>query len=77
MDAIYELPFTRRWHPDYDEDGGVPALQEVIEEYKTILLFFLSDSPREKTGRHRLANNAAKIIDFVFINTSIFCKFEN
>ena len=26
MDAIYELPFTRRWHPDYDEDGGVPAL---------------------------------------------------
>ena len=29
MDAIYELPFTRRWHPDYDEGGGVPALQEV------------------------------------------------
>lgn len=29
MDAVYELPFTRRWHPDYDEDGGVPALQEV------------------------------------------------
>lgn len=29
MDAIYELPFQRRWHPDYDAAGGVPALQEV------------------------------------------------
>ena len=29
MDAIYELPFQRRWHPMYDEAGGVPALQEV------------------------------------------------
>lgn len=29
MDAIYELPFTRRCHPDYDAAGGVPALQEV------------------------------------------------
>lgn len=29
MDAVYELPFTRRWHPDYDAAGGVPALQEV------------------------------------------------
>ena len=22
MDAIYELPFQRRWHPDYDAAGG-------------------------------------------------------
>lgn len=29
MDAVYELPFQRRWHPDYDAYGGVPALQEV------------------------------------------------
>lgn len=29
MDAVYELPFTRRWHPMYDAAGGVPALQEV------------------------------------------------
>ncbi len=29
MDAIYELPFQWRWHPDYDAAGGVPALHEV------------------------------------------------
>jgi len=29
MDAIYNLPFTRKWHPRYDAEGGVPALQEV------------------------------------------------
>lgn len=34
FDAIYELPFTRRWHPIYDkpaENGksGIPALEEV------------------------------------------------
>ncbi len=34
FDAIYELPFTRRWHPMYDkqaENGktGVPAISEV------------------------------------------------
>lgn len=29
LDAIYELPFQRRWHPAYDAVGGVPALQEV------------------------------------------------
>ena len=28
-DAVYELPFTRTWHPMYAKDGGVPALQEV------------------------------------------------
>jgi len=28
-DAVYELPFTRTWHPMYDKNGGVPALQEV------------------------------------------------
>lgn len=29
MDAIYELPYARAAHPDYDEAGGVPALEEV------------------------------------------------
>ena len=29
MDAAYDLPYTRKWHPSYDEKGGVPALSEV------------------------------------------------
>lgn len=29
MDAVYALPYTRTWHPAYDEKGGVPALDEV------------------------------------------------
>lgn len=29
FDAVYALPFTRRWHPIYDEAGGIPALEEV------------------------------------------------
>lgn len=29
LDAVYDLPYTRRWHPMYDAQGGVPALQEV------------------------------------------------
>ncbi len=29
LDSVYELPFTRTWHPMYQKDGGVPALQEV------------------------------------------------
>ena len=29
FDSIYELPFTRRSHPVYDEAGGIPALKEV------------------------------------------------
>lgn len=29
LDAVYELPYTRRSHPMYDEAGGVPALKEV------------------------------------------------
>jgi uncharacterized radical SAM protein YgiQ len=29
LDRIYELPFTRRAHPVYDEAGGIPALKEV------------------------------------------------
>ena len=29
FDRIYELFFTRTWHPDYDKYGGIPALAEV------------------------------------------------
>ncbi|MCI8424610.1 MAG: YgiQ family radical SAM protein [Adlercreutzia sp.] len=29
LDAVYRLPFTGRWHPSYDEAGGVPALSEM------------------------------------------------
>ncbi len=29
LDAVYELPYTRTWHPMYQKDGGIPALQEV------------------------------------------------
>lgn len=29
MDDVYELPFTRTYHPSYEEAGGVPAISEV------------------------------------------------
>jgi len=29
LDAVYELPYTRQYHPDYEPLGGVPALSEV------------------------------------------------
>ena len=29
MDEIYDLPYQRTWHPIYDKDGGIPAIQEV------------------------------------------------
>jgi len=29
LDRVYTLPFQRTWHPDYDEMGGVPAIEEV------------------------------------------------
>lgn len=29
LDGLYALPFTRRWHPRYNKDGGVPALETV------------------------------------------------
>ena len=28
MDAIYDIEYQRLWHPIYDEQGGVPALDE-------------------------------------------------
>lgn len=29
LDALYLLPFARRWHPRYDKQKGVPALEPV------------------------------------------------
>ena len=29
LDAVYELPFMRAYHPSYEKMGGVPAIQEV------------------------------------------------
>ena len=29
MDDVYDLPYMRAWHPSYDRDGGIPALQEI------------------------------------------------
>ena len=29
LDRIHELPYSRRWHPRYDQHGGVPALETV------------------------------------------------
>lgn len=29
IDWVYELPYTRMYHPDYEKEGGVPALKEV------------------------------------------------
>lgn len=29
LDEVYGMPFTREYHPMYEKDGGVPALQEV------------------------------------------------
>lgn len=29
MDAVYEYPYMRTYHPSYEKDGGVPAIAEV------------------------------------------------
>ena len=29
LDAVYEMPYVRRWHPRYDAVDGVPALEEI------------------------------------------------
>ena len=29
LDEVFKLPFTRRYHPSYEEFGGIPAIQEV------------------------------------------------
>lgn len=29
LDRVYALPYTRRYHPSYEKDGGVPGIAEV------------------------------------------------
>ena len=29
LDRVYALPYARNYHPDYEKDGGVPAINEV------------------------------------------------
>lgn len=29
MDAVYDLPYMRTYHPSYEEKGGIPAISEV------------------------------------------------
>jgi len=29
LDSVYELPYEREYHPSYEKNGGVPALEEV------------------------------------------------
>lgn len=29
MDAVYDLPYMRTYHPSYDDKGGVPAISEI------------------------------------------------
>ena len=29
MDEVYDLPYMRTYHPMYEKDGGIPAIQEV------------------------------------------------
>lgn len=29
MDAVYDLPYARTYHPSYEEKGGVPAISEI------------------------------------------------
>lgn len=29
LDAVYELPYMRTYHPSYEKDGGVPGIKEV------------------------------------------------
>jgi len=28
LDAVYDLPYMRTWHPYYDQAGGVPAIEK-------------------------------------------------
>lgn len=29
LDRVYALPYTRQYHPSYEKDGGIPAIEEV------------------------------------------------
>lgn len=29
MDDVYDLPYVGNYHPMYEKDGGIPALEEI------------------------------------------------
>lgn len=29
LDEVYALPYMKNYHPMYEKDGGIPAIQEV------------------------------------------------
>ncbi len=29
LDRVYSLPYTKQYHPSYEKDGGIPAIEEV------------------------------------------------
>jgi len=35
LDALYDLPFTRQWHPQYTSAGGIAALEPVASSITT------------------------------------------
>ncbi len=35
LDALYDLPFTRQWHPRYTSEGGIAALEPVASSITT------------------------------------------
>ena len=35
LDSLYDLPFTRQWHPQYDSSGGIAALEPVASSITT------------------------------------------
>ena len=35
LDALYDLPFARQWHPRYDSSGGIAALEPVASSITT------------------------------------------
>ena len=42
LDRVYALPYTREYHPDYEAEGGVPAITEVKRVSKPGLRKFVS-----------------------------------
>jgi len=35
LDGLYDLPFTRQWHPRYNSEGGIAALEPVASSITT------------------------------------------
>jgi hypothetical protein len=42
LDAVYALPYMRAWHPMYDKEGGIPAIEECHSETPALNKFATS-----------------------------------